>query len=83
LCTQCCQFLWIVNFPCPLLYSLTFISLKYIIKKDKQTKTSNNNKKQKKINNKKTKQSKKSQKKTHKKNPKTKQNKKQDQNKNK
>jgi hypothetical protein len=50
-----------VNFTLPLLYSLTFISLKYIIKKDKQTKKSNNNKKknkQKKINNKKTKQNK-------------------------
>ena len=68
LCTQCCQFLWMVNFTLPLLYSLTFISLKYIIKKDKQTKTSNNNNK--KTNRKKS---------TTKKQNKTKQNKKQDQ----
>ena len=52
LCTQCCQFLWIVNLSLPLQYSLTFISLKYIIEKktnkQKQAKTKNKQKRSKK-----------------------------------
>ena len=43
LCTQCCQFFWIVHFELPLQYTLTFINLFASFTKYKYFQTVNNN----------------------------------------